>query len=176
MEKESPSTKTKKVGKGLLSLLHLDQKDRRPDRPRTYSDYNPPKIEPEEERKLVPERMTDGVVLYSSNFQIHIKGGVLDSIVKRLTHKSSLDSDISAFLLGYRSLLTFQDLVAKLFQLWHMEPTVVKDGLLPFEVKEIEEDLKITRIQVGKIIKTWISSHPNDFAGENAKLIEEYIQ
>jgi len=114
----------------------------------------------------VKEHVRDEVVLYSMNFQVHIKGGTKVALVERLAHKATAETDILVFLLGYRDLLTPKELLSALFTRYDStsQPLSVADP------KDWEQMLKSIRIKIAKILRLWLQHHFTDFASDQVLL------
>eukprot|EP01125_Pyxidicula_operculata_P004839 TRINITY_DN1804_c0_g1_i3.p1 TRINITY_DN1804_c0_g1~~TRINITY_DN1804_c0_g1_i3.p1 ORF type:complete len:1374 (+),score=310.77 TRINITY_DN1804_c0_g1_i3:73-4194(+) len=126
-----------------------------------FSDFQPPTpVNDEESQLLVADRLYGGVVMYSLNFQIRVKGGTIDSILQRLMHKTTAEEDIEIFLFGYRPWISSQELLERLFCLFFLDPS---EGLSDSELTEFNEGLKLTRKRVIGFLKTWLEKFYSDF-------------
>jgi len=115
----------------------------------SYNSFVPPKPIEEDDKKKKNnlDRLQDDVVMFSKLFQMRLKGGTLDGMIKKLLQISTVEEDIAAFLFGYPSLTTIDVLLEKLFI--SFEPPRKKDEELmkAIEKKEFEENVKMSRIQ-----------------------------
>ncbi|RKP37346.1 ras guanine nucleotide exchange factor domain-containing protein [Dimargaris cristalligena] len=92
------------------------------------------------------------------NMEVQVKGGTLRALVERLTIHDVVDTNFHTnFLLTYRSFTTTSEFLSLLIRRYHIQPP---PGLKPEELKIWNErKLKMVRVRVYNIIKTWLEIH-----------------
>eukprot|EP01124_Arcella_intermedia_P025767 TRINITY_DN4685_c0_g1_i3.p1 TRINITY_DN4685_c0_g1~~TRINITY_DN4685_c0_g1_i3.p1 ORF type:complete len:474 (+),score=125.03 TRINITY_DN4685_c0_g1_i3:3-1424(+) len=117
-----------------------------------------------------PAQAADDVVLYSKNYQLLLKGGVLPKVIQRLTSESYPEKELGdVFLMGYRKHATPEELLERLcfrYNDW-------SDLEVELEGPVTDEDKKLIRIKLANLFKRWITNHFQEDFGGNEKLGEE---
>ncbi|ORY93827.1 ras guanine nucleotide exchange factor domain-containing protein [Syncephalastrum racemosum] len=95
------------------------------------------------------------------NMEGNVKGGTVTALVQRLTQHDQLDSKfITTFLLTYRSFCSTQELFDALFRRY----TLIPPPDLTHEELEMwqEKKLKLVRLRVFNVIKSWLEHYYNE--------------
>jgi len=111
----------------------------------------------------------DGLVLFSKNFQILLKGGTLEKIIERLMMESNPDAYndiVDTFLLTYRGFTSANDLLEKLFSYYDLKPPKPTYSMNEQETQEYETKKKVVRLRLGTVIKRWLNQHFHDFGSD----------
>ncbi|KAI8364223.1 ras guanine nucleotide exchange factor domain-containing protein [Blakeslea trispora] len=95
------------------------------------------------------------------NMEGNVKGGTLHSLVQYMTQHDQLDSNFnSTFLLTYRSFCTTEELFEELFNRYQLPPP---EGMTSDEYEKWKEKkLKLVRLRVFNIIKSWLETYFNE--------------
>eukprot|EP01129_Flabellula_baltica_P002708 TRINITY_DN1253_c0_g1_i1.p1 TRINITY_DN1253_c0_g1~~TRINITY_DN1253_c0_g1_i1.p1 ORF type:complete len:573 (-),score=132.49 TRINITY_DN1253_c0_g1_i1:20-1738(-) len=106
------------------------------------------------------DRVEDGLVFFSKNFQILLKGGTIEKIIERIIVEKSQDlyqDLIGVFLLTYRSFLTSSELLDLLMQKFNfLYSTIESDGV----------ELRLLLVRMTTILNTWVTDYFHDFADD----------
>eukprot|EP01130_Rhizamoeba_saxonica_P008944 TRINITY_DN3625_c0_g2_i1.p1 TRINITY_DN3625_c0_g2~~TRINITY_DN3625_c0_g2_i1.p1 ORF type:complete len:622 (-),score=134.95 TRINITY_DN3625_c0_g2_i1:53-1918(-) len=128
------------------------------------------------EGRLLEKVNEEGLVMFSKNYQIIVKGGHIDAIITRLTKTSTPEPEfVETFLMTYRNFINPLELMEKLFNRYDFDPPVPFEQLSPVQQKEFTKDLKIVRLRVANTIKMWVRTHFKDFATDRVALEQLYM-
>ncbi|KAI7886719.1 ras GEF [Lichtheimia hyalospora FSU 10163] len=95
------------------------------------------------------------------NMEGNVKGGTVRALVQRLTQHDQLDSKFNTtFLLTYRSFCTTRELFDELFQRYTLipPPDLTQEELVKWQ----EKKLKLVRLRVFNVIKSWLEKYYNE--------------
>lgn len=135
--------------------------------------------------------MLDEIVLFSKDFQVHLKGGTKESIVDRLSHRATsgararllwrraltiVESDIVVFLLCYREFISPFDLLKRLTERFLLQaspdPSIdAKDwdlmhkGIRAKYARPCAHECTDTR-RLARILRLWVENHFHDFVNQ----------
>eukprot|EP01125_Pyxidicula_operculata_P020243 TRINITY_DN7457_c0_g1_i1.p1 TRINITY_DN7457_c0_g1~~TRINITY_DN7457_c0_g1_i1.p1 ORF type:complete len:527 (-),score=153.86 TRINITY_DN7457_c0_g1_i1:234-1814(-) len=118
----------------------------------------------------------DGLILYSKNFQILVKGGTLEKIIERLTNETAPDNDfVDTFLLTYRTYITPTELLEKIIDRYRFNPEGSNEADDSTPIPEDDDSgkaapklsSKIIRLRIANVLKRWLSNHYHDFADDS---------
>eukprot|EP01130_Rhizamoeba_saxonica_P009876 TRINITY_DN4029_c0_g2_i1.p2 TRINITY_DN4029_c0_g2~~TRINITY_DN4029_c0_g2_i1.p2 ORF type:complete len:686 (+),score=141.66 TRINITY_DN4029_c0_g2_i1:58-2115(+) len=116
----------------------------------------------------------DGLVLFSKNFQIVVKGGAIDTLVKRFSTDNSTDIDtITDFLLTYHNFLNTQQLIDMVFE--HFDTPKTFDKSDQKAQQKWKHDKKSNQSGIVHFLTQWITYLKEDFNQEELEYLREKI-